>query len=34
MVVLFDAGIRNIELCFLGILDIKNTVIYVKGISV
>lgn len=31
MAVLFDTGIRNLELCTLGILDIKDTVIYIKG---
>ena len=31
MAVLFDTGIRNLELCTLGMLDIKETVIYIKG---
>jgi len=31
MAVLFDTGIRNLELCTLGVLDIKDTVIYIKG---
>ena len=30
MAVLFDPGIRNLELCTLGMLDIKDTVIYIK----
>ena len=29
--ILFDTGIRNLELCTLGILDVKDTVIYIKG---
>lgn len=31
MAVLFDTGIRNLERCTLGMLDIKDTVIYIKG---
>lgn len=31
MAILFDTGIRNLELCTLGVLDIKDTVIYIKG---
>ena len=31
MAILFDTGIRNLELCTLGMLDIKDTVIYIKG---
>lgn len=31
MAILFDTGIRNLELCNLGMLDIKETVIYIKG---
>lgn len=31
MAVLFDTGIRNLELCSLGILAVKDTVIYIKG---
>ncbi|MBS6006903.1 MAG: hypothetical protein KIB43_08065 [Clostridium baratii] len=27
---MFDIGIRNFELCTLGMLDIKDTVIYIK----
>lgn len=30
MVMLFDTGIRNLELCTLGILNVKDTVIYIK----
>ncbi|WP_157452253.1 hypothetical protein [Clostridium massiliamazoniense] len=28
---LIDTGIRNLELCTSGILDIKDTFIYIKG---
>lgn len=31
MALLFDIGIRNLELCTLGMLDVKDTVIYIKG---
>ncbi len=31
MAVLFYTGTRNLELCTLGMLDIKDTVIYIKG---
>lgn len=31
MAMLFDTGIRNLELCSLGMLDVKDTVIYIKG---
>lgn len=31
MAMLFDTGIRNLELCTLGMLDVKDTVIYIKG---
>ena len=31
MAMLCDTGIRNLELCTLGILDVKDTVIYIKG---
>ncbi|WP_317326959.1 tyrosine-type recombinase/integrase [Turicibacter sanguinis] len=29
--ILFDTGIRNIELCNLSITDVRDTVIYIKG---
>lgn len=31
MAILFDTGIRKLELCILGLLDVKDTVIYIKG---
>jgi len=31
MAMLFDTGIRKLELCTLGILDVKDIVIYIKG---
>lgn len=31
MALLFDTGIRNLELCSLRILDVKDTVIYIYG---
>ena len=28
--VVFDTGIRNLELCTIGLLNVKDTVIYIK----